>query len=572
MTSSDAYRTSGEKWPYGKSPLLDWTANDMLYPEEGRPLLSRRELLAAGSVGGMALLLDACAASHHEVIRKAGQPTSTKPATTTSAPACTSDKHSLSDIDHVVIVMQENRSFDCYFGSYPGVNGFSHHPIGSDGVFAQPDPFNKTSAPIGDMLPWHMHAKLGTAECTTDLTHSWAPQHHCWNGGRMDGFVRTHAKNYTTAEPWGEGIPNGYLTMAYFDRSDLPFHYALADAFTICDGYHCAVLGPTDPNRLMAISGTIDPAGKHGGPVITTPLFDSSSFMYKMSWTTMPEQLSANGISWKIYNQDNIGNPATAAYLATNNVLSYFKQYQDPSTELHKLAFGSTWPKDFVDDVKSGNLPQVSWVLAPLGYDEHPPSPPAQGGVFLSQVLRTLVSKPEIWSKTVMFVNYDENDGDFDHVSPPVPAAGTSGEWLTVSTLPKDAYGIRGPVGLGMRVPMLVISPYSTGGYIDSNTYDHTSMLRFIETRWGVEVPNLSAWRRSVTGDLAPSLGMAAKPVTVLPATLTAPHPNPAAEVARECLPGDATAKAISGKPIYPPAHQSMPTQEPGTKKKRPIC
>src|SRR5205085_9983779 len=119
-----------------------------------------------------------------------------------------------------------------------------------------------------------------------------------------------------------------------------------------------------------------------------------------------------------------------------------------------------------------------------------------------ADVLNTLVSNPSLWAKTALFITYDENGGFFDHVPPPTPATGTAGEYLTVSPLPSDAGGVTGPIGLGFRVPTLVVSPFSRGGYVSSGVFDHTSLLRFIETRFGAEVPNLSAWRRSVTGDL----------------------------------------------------------------------
>ena len=111
-------------------------------------------------------------------------------------------------------------------------------------------------------------------------------------------------------------------------------------------------------------------------------------------------------------------------------------------------------------------------------------------------MIGTLVSNPEVWAKTVLFIMYDENDGFFDHVPPPTPPPGTPGEFLTVDPLPASAYGVAGPIGLGFRVPMLVVSPFSRGGYVCSDIFDHTSQLRFLETRFGVQAPNISAWRR----------------------------------------------------------------------------
>src|SRR5205823_5071066 len=122
--------------------------------------------------------------------------------------------------------------------------------------------------------------------------------------------------------------------------------------------------------------------------------------------------------------------------------------------------------------------------------------------VVAADILNTLVSNPSVWAKTALFITHDENGGFFDHVTPPVAPAGTSGEYVTASPLPSDASGIAGPIGLGFRVPLLVVSPFARGGFVCSDTFDHTSLLRFLETRFGAEVPNLSGWRRSVTGDL----------------------------------------------------------------------
>ena len=167
--------------------------------------------------------------------------------------------------------------------------------------------------------------------------------------------------------------------------------------------------------------------------------------------------------------------------------------------------------------MRAGTLPQVSWISTPVGYDEHPPAPPFLGEWFTDQVLRTLVSNPEVWSKTVLFHMYDENDGFFDHVDPPVAPPGTAGEYLSVQPLPADADGIAGPIGLGFRVPLLVLSPFSRGGCICSETFDHTSQLRFIEERFGVRAPNISAWRRATVGDLTATLRMAHQDLTVPP-------------------------------------------------------
>src|SRR5437588_1987196 len=195
----------------------------------------------------------------------------------------------------------------------------------------------------------------------------------------MDGFYTGHVK--------ADGTRNAPLTMGYYQRSDMQFYYALADAFTICDHYFCSVIGPTDPNRLYTFSATLDPAGAGGGPILST----SSSRVERfgtLSWTTMPEQLEARGVSWKVYG-DPDGNFG-------DNVLPYFKQYQS-NPVLAAKAFTPTYPGTFQAEVAAGTLPQVSWVLAPLISSEHPPAPEIYGESVAADILNSLVSNPSVW-------------------------------------------------------------------------------------------------------------------------------------------------------------------------------
>ena len=180
-------------------------------------------------------------------------------------------------------------------------------------------------------------------------------------------------------------------------------------------------------------------------------------------------------------------------------------------TPLFDKAFKQTFPNDFAADVKSGKFPKVSWIIPPLGFDEHPSASPTNGQWFVSMVLRELTSNPKVWSKTALFIMYDENDGWFDHVPPPTAPRGTAGEYLTTSKFPTgephpETLDINGPLGLGVRVPLLVVSPFSRGGHIATEVFDHTSQLQLIAKRFGVEVPNVSAWRRKTVGDLTSTL------------------------------------------------------------------
>jgi phospholipase C len=400
----------------------------------------------------------------------------------------------LADIEHVVILIQENRSFDHYFGSYRGVRGFGDrhalrlHDGSGLSVFAQPGyPHGYAS---DHLYPFHLRS-YHNGECTNDINHSWGPQHAYWHGGRLDRFVKKHLAV--------DGKANGPLTMGYYKRSDLAFYYALADAFTICDNYHCSVIGPTDPNRLYSMSAWLDPAGTHGGPILSTST-SRVERLATLSWTTMPEQLEARGISWKVY-----GNPDGNF---GDNVLPYFKQYWTNPT-LGAQALTPTYPGTFQADVAAGTLPKVSWVLASLIASEHPPAPVVYGEAVAANVLNTLVSNPSVWAKTALLITHDENGGFFDHVPPRTAPAGTKGEYVSAKPLPSDAAGVTGPIGLGFRVPLLVVSPFARGGFVCSQTFDHTSLLRFLEARFGAEVPNLSAWRRSVTGDLTSAFNFA---------------------------------------------------------------
>jgi phospholipase C len=508
-----------------------------------RARFDRRTVLAAALATGGGAVLAAASRGQGAGAAMAQYAARTKPAGS-----------DLGAIEHVVFLMQENRSFDHYYGTYPGVRGFDDHPKNKLGNFAQAWPGGREKT----LLPFHLDTASGIGECTDDLDHSWPAEHSSWNKGTNGAFVSTHVQS----EYQGPG--HGVNTMGYYRRQDIPFYHALADAFTICDNYHCSVMGPTHPNRLMALSGTIDPTGAAGGPVVITN--GSPDAVYSVHWDTMPEVLEDAGVSWKVYNPTGtLYTPGTFEKygILSDAILPYFSQYKDPTSALYQKAFTPLYPNDFVSDIKGGTLPAVSWIIPPLGYDEHPSAPPALGEWFTSQVLSALVANPEVWSKTVLFHMYDENDGFFDHVPPPVAPKGTAGEYLTVSPLPDDADDTAGPVGMSFRVPMLVLSPFSRGGHVASEVFDHTSQLRFLEERFGVKAPNISSWRRHTAGDLTSALHPKRSDPTVpkLPSTSQDQMANVLAE-------GCTTTSALeaapdSAMPNYPvPAHQVMPTQE----------
>jgi len=313
----------------------------------------------------------------------------------------------------------------------------------------------------------------------------------------------------------------------------------------------------------MWLTGTIDPEGKHGGPCLTTLTTSRASQYGKFNWETMPERLLDAGISWQIY-QD-----VTDTTLL--NPLLYFKNFMTKPELISRNDTGIvSYPAKFEADVAAGTLPQVSWIFPPFIECDHPSAPPILGEQLVASVLNTVVSKPGLWEKTAIIVSYDENGGFFDHVPPPTPPHGTHGEHLTMEKLPKDANGVRGPVGLGFRVPGLVLSPYARGGFISSRVYDHTSQLLFLEKRFGVDAPNLSHWRRRTVGDLTSAFSFGRRPHDGVP-TMPGLTGEQLQILVGECaLNGGALGVVDVGPKTPVPDHIPAPRQKKG-KPRRPI-
>ncbi len=526
---------------------------------------SRRQVLAGGVAGAAALGLASIGRPEVSAAESVKRAVDLKP-------------KGAGTIKHVVFLMQENRSFDHYFGSMKGVTGFAD--TNNSGAFRQSWPGAPSGTnPSGVLLPFHMDTSTGQAECTYDLSHSWPAEHASWNDGAMDAFVSTH----TSSEYEGA---LGTNTMGYFTKDDIPFYYELADKFTICDNYFCSVLGPTHPNRLMAISGTVDPAGVAGGPVIVTN-DTQTPFQGTCTWQTMPDVLSEAGVSWKCYNPyGSFYQPGSSLFIS-KNMLLYFDQYAnaDPTSAAYQNAFSYYGPNvvggltstnpaidDFTADVANGTLPQVSWIISPDSYDEHPPAPAQLGEWYTQQILDTLTSNPDVWESTVLFIMYDENDGFFDHVPPLTAPAGTAGEYLenqSATTLSQSG-GIAGPLGLGVRVPMLVVSPFSAGGWVCSDIFDHTSQLQFLGTLFNVDVPNVSAWRRSTVGNLMSTLPVLSKPDYKVPKIAAVSDDQSAPPISNECT-ADQVIELDPNDGAYPvPTKQKMPKQAAGKLKSTP--
>ena len=421
--------------------------------------------------------------------------------------------------------------------------------------------FHQPAGSTGTILPFRPHqADLGLA-FIEDLPHDWDSTHVAWNNGQWDGWI---AAKTTTS-------------MAYLTREDIPFHYALADAFTICDAYHASLLGPTSPNRYYMWTGWAGNDGAGGGPVI-----DNATDGY--SWRTFPERLQAAGITWKIYQDTGTGLGPDHAYgeakdpLIGNygdNALLYFRQYIEatPGSPLHQGACTGTRAADsdalfapFAADVKNGTLPRISWVVAPEAYSEHPSWPANYGAYYISKILDALTANPQVWSKTALIITYDENDGFFDHVIPPTPPIGPPHGQSTVSTenefFPGNAKNAAGVYGLGVRVPCFVVSPWSKGGYVNSQLFDHTSLIRFISAvceAHGTRVtePNITPWRAALCGDLTTAFNFKTPNTAIVAMPSTAAYAPP-----------DGNRQNPGYRPL-PPSAQAVPQQEPGVRPAR---
>ncbi|WP_394428984.1 phosphocholine-specific phospholipase C [Streptomyces sp. SGAir0957] len=457
------------------------------------------------------------------------------------------------DIEHIVVLMQENRSFDHYFGTMKGVRGFGDpRPV----TLPSGKPVWYQSSAGKETLPYHPDADDLGMRFIAGLDHDWAGGHSAFNKGAYDNWIAA----------------KGTGTMAHLTRQDIPFHYALADKFTVCDDYHCSFIGATDPNRYYMLTGHVGNDGTGGGPVLGN---EEAGY----GWTTYAERLEKAGISWKVYQDIGDGLDAAGGWGWINdayrgnygdNSLLYFNTYRgakpgDPLYEKARTGTNAKAGDGYFDilraDVKAGKLPKISWIAAPEAFSEHPNWPANYGAWYISQVLDALTSNPAVWSKTALFITYDENDGYFDHVVPPYPPA-SAGQGLSTVDTKLDYYpgGTRaaGPYGLGQRVPMLVVSPWSTGGYVCSETFDHTSIIRFMERRFGVEETNISPWRRSICGDLTSAFDFSL--------TVTDPAELP-----------DTTAYEPPDRDRHtsyvpkPPAQGAVPKQEKGSRPSRPL-
>jgi phospholipase C len=523
------------------------------------------------------------------------------------------------DAEHIVILMQENRSFDHAFGTLQGVRGFN-----DPRAIRQPDGnsvFVQTSASTGkSYAPWRLDLRDTRITWMGYLPHSRDSQVDAWNEGLYNNWIDAKRSSH-------EDYAQMPLTMGHYTRDDLPFYYALADAFTICDQSYCGVMTSTSPNRLAFWSGTVRDKQSNDSRVY---MRNDQIFRDRLGWKTYPERLTEAGISWRFY-QNEIANTSGLtkeedSWLSNYgcNILECFgaynvqassrapgylqkaldsaqKQVASLETQLSEVSDSSdanalrtqlnlaqshvAWLKSslassgdagyqrltekqralhaaafvtnksdpdyrslqplsfktgareetinvpkgdilhqFRADVEAGKLPTVSWLAAPEHFSDHPVSP-WYGAWWVSEIIDILTKNPEVWKKTIFVLTYDENDGYFDH-SPSFVAADperpeTGGASASIDTGLEYTYksdeleqGVpdhqarSGPIGMGFRIPTIIASPWTRGGWINSQLFDHTSTLQFLEqfvqAKFGktVREENISAWRRAAAGEL----------------------------------------------------------------------
>jgi phospholipase C len=423
---------------------------------------------------------------------------------------------SINDIEHVVILMQENRSFDHYLGTLRGVRGFGDRfPIPLEGGGRVWDQSNGARV----VRPFHLDKNTMNAALVNDMPHQFSDAQAAWDQGRLGH--------------WPLFKTDG--SMGYYTRSEAPFQYALADAFTVCEAYHCSVHGCTDPNRIMFWSGSNhDPrlrdAGINGDDTTAEPknircgvsgISPAPGYTYSGSaftWDTIPDVLERSGISWKIYQDPNDN---WSGLMHGGLAFESFREAK-PGSPHHEKGLSHYTIETLASDVMAGELSAVTWILPTPLESEHPgaPSSSVRGGHFVERILQALTANPASWSKTAFFITYDENDGLFDHVPPPgVPSYDSDGNLAGKSSVPVEGmyFAVNKPEyihpsdsaagnlrvwGMGPRVPMFVVSPWSKGGWVNSQVFDHTSMGMFLEKRFGITIQTISQWHRAVSGDL----------------------------------------------------------------------
>ncbi|MCO5566262.1 hypothetical protein L7F22_019938 [Adiantum nelumboides] len=425
---------------------------------------------------------------------------------------------SLASIDHVILFMQENRAFDHYYGTLKGVRGFSDPNVHisantKKSVFHQPITGSVTPAPpagVSELLPWHINAAGGDSEdryqCMVAGSNGWQENHAFWNHGQIDTAV-------SSLTPYSLG---------YYKRADIPFHFALADAYTIGDAYHESIIAETNPNRMSwggSTNGILQAKMGLNGPTLdnndspgcvksqNNDGFEYSCFPYK--WKTVAEYLEDASISWQVYqDEDNFG----------DNPFDSFENFVNapPGSPLAEKGTARIGLQRFYDDAKAGKLPQVSYIVGPTDLSEHPPYGPLDGAWLQENVVKAVIEGAN-YDKSALIISYDETGGFADHVISPLPPANTPGEYI------KDFYnaslGIQ-PNGPGFRVPLVVVSPWSRGNKVFTEISSHESQILFLE-KWAAAKgkpfisKEMTEWRREQLSDLTKAFDFSKKDVSV---------------------------------------------------------
>ncbi|MGC1271523.1 MAG: phospholipase C, phosphocholine-specific, partial [Croceibacterium sp.] len=476
----------------------------------------------------------------------------------------------IADVKHIVILMQENRSFDHYFGTLRGVRGFGdRHTVPLPGGREVWDQSNGAR----ELPPFWLDTVATNGMKVPGTPHSFADAQGAWNQGSF-GLWPKFKTDYS---------------MGYYKRDDIPFQFALAEAFTICDAYHCSVTSGTDPNRIVFWSGSaFDPELRRQGVNCRDDRSEPNNlrcwikgalpepgYTYAgnaLEWPTLPEVLQQHGVDWRIY-QDPNDNWTGAMHGGLA-----FKGFREskPGEPLFERGMRHWSLEQLEKDVLDGTLPAVSWVLPPKNWSEHPSaSTPLEGAEFTAKVLDALTANPDVWASTVFFQTFDENDGLFDHVPPPAPPSlnkdGTPAGKATFdlaghyfddhedkyTSRDDNATGTLRPWALGPRVPMYVVSPWSKGGFVNSEVFDHTSVGRFLEKRFNLTIPAISPWHRAMCGDLTSCFDFSLEADAVFPKL-------PDASGSQQAL-----AVHLQRPRLLPPRAAQDRLQEPGLRRSR---
>lgn len=352
-------------------------------------------------------------------------------ATTPDSSTPAAQLHTTTPIKHFMVLMQENHSFDNYFGTYPGADGI---PAGT----CMPNP----KAGKGDCVkPFHVGGKA-----IVDLGHNAGVFKGEYDNGKLDGFVSAFDNQ--------KGV--GDLAMGYYDARDLPYYWNLADNYVLFDRLFTSAAGGSVWNHMFWVTGT------PGNPNADALLPNGQSFD---SVPTIFDRLQAAGVSWKFYVQNykpdvTFRTPGTGdegSQIVWVPPLDYNRFLDNPA--LHDRIVNMD---QYYKDAADGTLPAVSFMV-PSGASEHPPGSIQAGETFVRTLINTLM-RSSAWSSSAFMWTYDDWGGWYDHVSPP-----KVDQW-----------------GYGFRSPALLVSPYAKKGYVDHTTLDFTSELKFIEANWGV--------------------------------------------------------------------------------------